>query len=138
MKTFARTITLRASQVNDLENTPVNVIPAPPAGFALIPQNLIVAKTSGTAVGTCSGAPIGLVYNGDATVLVALGSAANSQTLLATGATAATYTCINGTLVASPEVYVGKAIDISAPGATIGSFDGTLQVTVLFNIVKIG
>jgi hypothetical protein len=137
MKTFARTITLTAAQVNDLENTPVNVVPAPQAGYALIPQNLIVAKKSGTAVGTCTTAPIGIVYTGDTTLLQVLGSAANCQTLLSIGATSATYMCINATPVASPEVYSGKGIDISAPGAAIASFDGTLQVTVLFNIVKI-
>lgn len=141
MKTFARTITLSAAQVNDLENTPVNVIPAPPAGFALIPQNLIVAKTSGTAVGSCANDPICLVYNGDTTPLISLdavGAATVSNLVLVTGATAATYTAANGSNYASAEVYAGKAIDIGADGATIANFDGTLQVTVLFNIVKIG
>jgi hypothetical protein len=138
MKTFAKTITLTAAQVNDLDNTPINVIPAPRQGYALIPQKFIAAKTSGTAAGTCSGAPIGLVYSGDNTLLVALGTAANCQTLLSTGAVAANYLCINGTNVASPEVYTNVGIDVSAPGATIASFTGTLQVTILFNIVKIG
>ena len=141
MKTFARTITLRASQVNDLENTPVNVIPAPPSGFALIPQNLIVAKTSGTAVGSCANDPIALVYTGDSTQLISLdanNSATVSNAVLATGATAATYTAANGSNYASAEVYAGKGIDVAAPGAIIANFDGTLQVTVLFNIVKIG
>lgn len=138
MKTFARTITLTAAQVNDLENTPVNVIPAPPTGYALIPQNLIIAKTSGTAVGTCTGAPIGLLYSGDPTLILTLDNNTKTQDLLAIGNSAATYTCINGTRVASVEVYTNKAIDIAAPGATIAAFDGTLQVTVLFNIVKIG
>lgn len=141
MKTFARTITLSAAQVNDLENTPVNVIPAPPSGFALIPQNLIVAKTSGTAVGSCINDPIAIFYTGDITPLVsldAIGAATVSNLVLATGATAATYTAANGSNYASAEVYKGKGIDVAAPGATIANFDGTLQVTVLFNIVQIG
>ena len=142
MKTFARTVTLTAAQVNALDSSPINVVPAPQSGYALIPQNLIVAKTSGTAVGSCANDPIALVYTGDITPLIALdavGAATNSNLVLATGATAATYTASNGVqLSASAEVYAGKGIDISAPGATIGSFDGTLQVTVLFNIVKIG
>lgn len=140
MKTFARTITLSAAQVNDLENTPVNVVPAPQAGYALIPQNLIVAKKSGTAVGSCANDPIALVYTGDNTQLISLdanNTASVSNLVLATGATAATYTVANGSNYASAEVYAGKGIDISAPGATIANFDGTLQVTVLFNIVKI-
>jgi len=141
MKLFARTITLTAAQVNALDTTPITVIPAPQSGYALIPQNLIIAKTSGTAVGSCADDPICLVYNGDTTPLVSLdavGAATVSNAVLATGATAATYTAANGVSYASAEVYAGKAIDISAPGATIGSFNGTLQVTVLFNIVKIG
>lgn len=141
MKTFARTITLTAAQVNALDTTPINVIPAPQAGYALIPQNLIVAKTSGTAVGSCANDPICLVYNGDTTPLVSLdavGAATVSNAVLATGATAATYTTANGVTYASAEVYVGKGIDIGADGATVQNFDGTLQVTVLFNIVKIG
>jgi hypothetical protein len=141
MKTFAKTVTLTAAQVNDLENTPINVVPAPQSGYALIPQNLIVAKTSGTAVGSCANDPICLVYTGDTTPLVsldAIGAATVSNAVLATGATAATYTAANGFPYASAEVYAGKGIDIGASGATIGSFDGTLQVTVLFNIVKIG
>ena len=137
MKTFARTITLTAAQVNALDTTPITVIPAPQSGYALIPQNLIIAKTSGTAVGSCTGAGIGLVYNGDSTVVVSIGTTP-SNVVISTGATSTAYTAANGVVVPSGEVYVGKAIDISAPGATIGSFDGTLQVTVLFNIVKIG
>jgi len=141
MKTFARTVTLTAAQVNALDTTPINVIPAPQSGYALIPQNLIVAKTSGTAVGSCANDPICLVYTGDTTQLISLDAnnvATVSNAVLSTGATAATYTAANGSNIASAEVYVGKGIDISAPGATIANFDGTLQVTVLFNIVKIG
>lgn len=141
MKTFARTITLTAAQVNALDTTPINVVPAPQSGYALIPQNLIVAKTSGTAAGSVANDPIALVYTGDTTPIIALdavGAATVSNDVLATGNSAATYTAANGMIISSAEVYVGKGIDISAPGATIGSFDGTLQVTVLFNIVKIG
>jgi hypothetical protein len=140
MKTFARTTTLTAAQVNALAGSPINVVPAPQAGYALIPQNLIVVKKSGTAVGSCVNDPIALFYTGDTTPLVsldAIGAAVVSNAILATGATAATYTAANGFLYSSAEVYAGKGIDISAPGATIASFDGTLQVTVLFNIVKI-
>jgi hypothetical protein len=141
MKTFARTVTLTAAQVNALDATPINVIPAPQSGYALIPQNLIVAKTSGTAVGSCANDPICLVYTGDTTQLISLDAnnvATVSNAVLATGNSAATYTAANGSNISSAEVYVGKGIDISAPGAVIANFDGTLQVTVLFNIVKIG
>lgn len=141
MKTFARTVTLTAAQVNALDTTPINVIPAPQSGYALIPQNLIVAKTSGTAVGSCANDPICLLYTGDTTQLISLdanNAATVSNAVLATGNSAATYTAANGSNIASAEVYAGKGIDISAPGATIANFDGTLQVTVLFNIVKIG
>ena len=141
MKTFAKTVTLTSAQVNALDSAPINVVPAPQSGYALIPQNLIVAKTSGTAVGSCANDPICLVYTGDTTPLVsldAIGADTVSNAVLATGNSSATYTAANGFPYASAEVYAGKGIDISAPGATIGSFDGTLQVTVLFNIVKIG
>lgn len=141
MKTFARTITLSAAQVNALASTPINVVPAPQAGYALIPQSLIVVKKSGTAVGSCANDPIGLFYTGDADVIIgldAVGAATRSNLVLATGATAATYTAALARNVSvSSDVYAGKGIDIGADGATIANFDGTLQVTVLFNIVKI-
>lgn len=142
MKLFARTITLTAAQVNALDTTPINVIPAPPSGFALIPQNLIVAKTSGTAVGSCANDPIGLFYTGDTDVIIgldAVGAATRSSLVLSSGNSAATYTAVSGKNVsASSDVYAGKGIDVAADGATVQNFDGTLQVTVLFNIVKIG
>jgi hypothetical protein len=142
MKTFAKTVTLTSTQVNALAATPINVVPAPQAGYALIPQNLIVAKTSGTAVGSCTSDPIGLFYTGDTDVLIgldAVSSATRSNLVLATGATAATYTAaLARNVAAGSDVYAAKGIDIGANGASISAFDGTLQVTVLFNIVKIG
>jgi hypothetical protein len=135
MKTFAKTVTLTSTQVNALNGTPIVVVPAPQSGYALVPQNLIIAKTSGTAVGTSAGA-IGLGYDGTSTLVVSIAQA-TAQSVLATGATAATYTSAVSAGSAGAGVYAGKAIDISAGGA-VASFDGTLQVTVLFNIVKIG
>jgi hypothetical protein len=141
MKTFARTIILTSTQVNALPATPVNVVPAPQAGYALIPQNLIVVKKSGTNAGSCSTDPIGLFYTGDTDVLIgldAVNSATRSNAVINAGSTAATYTAaLARNVSATSDVYAGKGIDIGANGASISAFDGTLQVTVLFNIVKI-
>jgi hypothetical protein len=134
MKTFARTITLTTSQVNDLETTAIIVVPAPQAGYALIPQSLILVKKSGTAVGTSAGA-IGLGYDGSSALVVSVAST-QAQSVLATGAAASAYTSAVSAGSAGAGVYSGKALDIFASGA-VASFDGTLQVTVLFNIVKI-
>lgn len=141
MKLFAKTITLNSTQVNALPATPINVIPAPQAGYALIPQSLIVVKKSGTQAGSCTVSTIGLFYTGDTDVLIgldAVGSATRSSAVLNAGSTAATYTAALARNVAiGSDVYAAKGIDIGAPGATITGFTGTLQVTVLFNIVKI-
>lgn len=134
MKTFARTITLTTSQVNGLGTTAIIVVPAPQAGYAIIPQSLVLVKKSGTAVGTSAGA-IGLGYDGTSTLVVSVAQA-TAQSVLSTGAAAAAYTSAVSAGSAGAGVYSGKAIDISA-GAAVASFDGTLQVTVLFNIVKI-
>jgi hypothetical protein len=134
MKTFARTITLTTSQVNGLGTTAIIVVPAPQAGYALIPQSIILVKKSGTAVGTSAGA-IGLGYDGSSALVVSVAST-QAQLVLATGAAASAYTSAVSAGSAGAGVYAGKALDIFASGA-VASFDGTLQVTVLFNIVKI-
>ncbi len=134
MKTFARTITLTAAQVNALGTTPIIVVPAPQAGYAILPQSLVLAKKSGTAVGNSAGA-IGIGYDGTSTLLISIAQT-QAQGVLATGATASAYTSAVSAGSAGVGVYSGKGIDISA-GAAVASFDGTLQVTVLFNIVKI-
>jgi len=134
MKTFARTITLTTSQVNGLGTTAIIVVPAPQAGYALIPQSIILVKKSGTAVGTSAGA-IGLGYDGSSALVVSVAST-QAQSVLATGAAASAYTAAVSAGSAGAGVYAGKALDIFASGA-VASFDGTLQVTVLFNIVKI-
>lgn len=134
MKTFARTITLSAAQVNALNGTPIIVVPAPQAGYAIIPQSLVLAKKSGTAVGTSAGA-IGIGYDGTSTFLISIAQP-QAEDVLDTGATASAYTSAVSAGSAGVGVYSGKGIDISASGA-VASFNGTLQVTVLFNIVKI-
>lgn len=134
MKTFARTITLTAAQVNALGTTPIIVVPAPQAGYAILPQSLVLAKKSGTAAGTSAGA-IGIGYDGTSTFLTSIAQT-QAQAVLATGATASAYTAAVSAGSAGVGVYSGKGIDISAGGA-VASFTGTLQVTVLFNIVKI-
>jgi hypothetical protein len=141
MKTFAKTITLTAAQVNALDTTPVNVIPAPKAGLAIVPHSLIVAKTSGTAVGSCADEPIGLVYTGTASLLNSLDEpefSTNSSAILSMGATKETYISVVGKASATSQVIPAKGVDISAPGADVKGFNGTLQVTVLFHLVSIG
>lgn len=134
MKTFAKTITLTSTQVNALNATPIIVVPAPQAGYAIIPQSLVLVKKSGTAVGTSAGA-IGIGYDGTSTLVISVAQA-TAQSVLSTGAAASAYTTAVSAGSAGAGVYSGKGIDISAGGA-VASFDGTLQVTVLFNIVKI-
>lgn len=143
MKTFARTITLTAAQVNALDTTPVAVIPAPKAGLAIVPQSLIVAKTSGTAVGSCSNETISLVYSGQTSPLLSLDAAdaetpANANAVISTGNSPSTYLSVVGKNQAVSEVKPATGVSISAPGADVKQFNGTLQVTVLFNLVQIG
>lgn len=146
MKSYTKTITpdLTAAQVNALDGTPINIIPAPPAGYMIAIDDFICAKTSGTAVGSCSTQPIVLVYTGDATPiwgLDAVGAVTNSNAVLATGTSSATYITARGIpfkVAEAGSVITGNGVDISAPGSSISGFDGTLQVTVTFRIVKIG
>ena len=134
MKTFARTTTLTSSQVNGLGTTAIIVVPAPQAGYAIIPQSLVLVKKSGTAAGTSAGA-IGIGYDGSSALVISVAST-QAQSVLSTGAAASAYTTAVSAGSAGAGVYSGKALDIFASGA-VASFDGTLQVTVLFNIVKI-
>lgn len=146
MRSITKTVSpaLTAAQVNALDSTPINIIPAPPAGYMIAVDDFICSKLSGTAVGSCTTQPIGLVYTGDTSLiwgLDAAGAVTNSNALIATGTTAATYITARGLPLAVAEagsVITGNGVDISAPGSTIGSFDGTMQVTVTFRIVKIG
>ena len=142
LRTISKELT--AAQVNALDGTPVNVIPAPAAGYSIKVTSFLVAKTSGTAAGSCATQPIGLVYTGDTELIAALdavGAATNSNLVLATGTAAASYLNANGDVFSEAftgTVSSGTGVDISAPGATVGSFDGTLQVTVSYQLLKIG
>lgn len=142
-KLFEKKVTLTAAQVNALDSTPITIIPAPASGKMIVVESMIVSKTSGTAVGSATDDPIGLVYTGDTTLIFlldAVGAATVTNAVISTGATAATYLTVEAAKVEVNEarsVLSGKGIDITAPGATIGSFDGTLDVTITFAIKDI-
>jgi len=144
MKTLTKTVVLSAAQVNALDSTDVNIIPACPAGYQIKPEFFMVSKLSGTAQGSCANDPIGLCYTGGSTILSALdavGAATHSNLVLTSGTTASTYRTATGTIFS--EIVAGadataKGIDITAQGAAISNFNGTLQVTVGFKIYKIG
>lgn len=144
MKSITKTIVLTAAQVNALDATDINIIPAPKAGYQIKVDSFLVSKLSGTAAGSVSNDPIALCYTGETTILAALdavGAATNSNLVLSTGTAAASYLTATGDIFS--EAVAGadataKGVDVTGQGATIGSFDGTLQVTVGFRIVKIG
>jgi hypothetical protein len=144
MKQITKTIVLTAAQVNALDATDVNIIPAPKAGYQIKIDSFLVSKLSGTAVGSCANDPIGLCYTGESTILSALdavGAATHSNLVLTSGTTASSYRTATGTIfseIVSGANATAKGVDVTGQGATIGSFDGTLQVTVGFRIVKIG
>lgn len=135
---------LTAAQVNALDSAPTTVIPAPAAGHTIKVLNFFVTKTSGTAAGSCANQPIGLVYTGDTELIASLdaaGAATNSNLVLATGTAAASYLTANGDIHSecfTGTVSSGVGVDIAAPSATVGSFDGTLQVTISYQIMKVG
>jgi len=146
MRIITKTVSpaLTAAQVNALDSTPVNVIPAPPAGYMIVVDEMILSKLSGTAVGSCTTQPIGLVYTGDTTLIYgmdAAGVVTNSNLVIATGASSSAYVTARGLPIKQAlanSICTGKGVDISAPGATIGSADCTMQCTLTFRIVKIG
>lgn len=133
-----------AAQVNALDGTDVTIIPAAGAGTQIKIVSFLVSKTSGTAAGSCANDPIALCYTGDTTILAALdavGAATNSNLVLTTGTAAASYLTATGDIFS--EAVTGtaasnKGVDLTAQGATVGSFDGTLQVTVSYQVVKLG
>lgn len=145
MKTFSKTIVLTAAQVNALDGTDINILPAPRETDVLLkPLSLVVSKLSGTAVGSVANDPIGLCYTGETTViggLDAVGAATNSNLVVSTGAAAAAYLTAVGSMFDVAPAYadcVGKGVDVTGQGATIANFDGTLQVTVTYQMIKIG
>ena len=140
MKTIAVTRVLTAAEVLAFDaGVSYTIATAPPAGYLLKFKYAVLAKLSGTAVGTVSGV-WDLFYVGESTSLAQI-SAADAENLVDTGAAAANYIIHTeyGTddldLVA--EDCVAKGIEIKATGNTANS-DATIQITVVADLIKIG
>lgn len=140
MKTTAVTRVLSAAEVLAFDAAvEYEILSAAPAGFMYKFKYAVIAKVSGTAVGTVSDV-WDFVYSGETTSLAQI-SAADAENVVDTGTTAATYTMHfeNGTddldLIAGD--CVAKGISIKATGNTASS-DCKLQVTVVADLIKIG
>lgn len=140
MKTIAVTRVLTAAEVLAFDaGVSYTIATAPPAGYMLKFKYAILAKLSGTAVGTVSDV-WDFFYVGESTSLAQV-SAADAENIVDTGTTAATYLVHteNGTddldLVAGD--CVAKGIEIKATGNTANS-DASIQVTVVADLIKIG
>lgn len=140
MKSNAVTRVLSVAEVLAFDaGVSYTIATAPPTGYMLRFKGAILAKLSGTAVGTVSDV-WDFFYVGQSTSLAQV-SAADAQNLVSTGTTAATYLVHTelGTddldLVAGN--CVAKGIEIKATGNTAAT-DCTLQITVFYDLVKIG
>lgn len=111
--------------------TPLNLIPAPPAGFAVIIDNMLMTMTR-TATQYAAGSAVGAVYTGGSV-------AAHSGTLPAavvTGAAGVVLTqfgpptAANGTTVPT-----ATGVDLGVAGAAFTTGTGTLKVTIDYRVV---
>lgn len=140
MKTIAVTRVLTAAEVLAFDaGISYTIATAPPAGYMLKFKYAVLAKLSGTAVGTVADV-WDFFYVGESTSLAQI-SAADAENIVDTGTAAATYLVHTefGTddldLVAGD--CVAKGIEIKAVGATANS-DASIQVTVVADLIKIG
>jgi hypothetical protein len=141
MKQLVVTRVLTAAEVNALDNTVEQTIVAGITGKILKFRYAFFGKRSGTAVGSATTETLKIVYAGDTTALGVVGNS-DLTAILGTGATAADY--LNHSANATTAVSVtntlskGKGISIlGATGGTIQNFDGTLQVTIVCDIIDL-
>lgn len=139
METVTITKVLTAAQVNALDNTIDQPIVSGVTGTIYKFKYAFITKLSGTAVGSATTATWNVVYTGETTALGTI-SNADITTVLGTGATAATYTCVNVEAIdgANPAMgdVLGKGLSLlGATGGGVASFDGTLQVTMVFDVL---
>jgi hypothetical protein len=141
MKSLVVTRVLTAAEVNALDNTVEQTIVAGLAGKVLKFRYAFFAKRSGTAVGSATTETLKIVYAGDTGALGVVGNS-DLTAILGTGAAAADYLThsANATTAVSVAAGLAKGKGISllgATGGTIQSFDGTLQVTIVCDILDL-
>ena len=140
MKTIAVTRVLSVAEVLAFDAAvEYEIVSAAPAGYLYKFKYAVVAKLSGTAVGTNS-STVDFIYSGESTSLAQI-SNADFDNVMDTGTTAATYTMHfeNGTddldLIAGD--CVAKGISIIYNGNITNSVC-KLLVTVVGDLIKFG
>lgn len=141
MKQLVVTRVLTAAEVNAMDDTVEQTIVSGITGKVLKFRYAFFAKRSGTAVGSATTETLKIVYAGDTTALGVVGNS-DLTAILGTGASAGAYLThsANATTAVSATVTLAKSKGISLLGATgggIASFDGTLQVTIVCDILDL-
>jgi hypothetical protein len=130
-KQCVKRIALTAAQLTTLHSVPVNLVPAPGAGLALVLDSATLQFTYGTVQFTGGGA-VNPVYHGLTTALLSGAFAAATITGAANALISA------GSAAAALAVTANLGIDLLATGADFAAGNSTAIVTVWYTILTEG
>jgi hypothetical protein len=126
-------VTFSAASMRTLSTIPVPLVPAPGAGFALIPFGLLL-KTHNTAAAFAGGSDINVYHgppaNGDFMMVINqidITYALNMETLVTPG--------FAGAIGDIPTNLENVPLQMAATGADFTGGDGTVDVTTFYAIV---
>jgi hypothetical protein len=123
-------VTLTAAQIIAMNGAPVNILPAPPAGQAIVVDQFIAQMKPGATQFTGGGA-VSFQYHGTAVVP----HSANIPAATINSATASENVVPPPTGVIQPPTATG--IDITNAAAAFATGNGTLVVTVFYSIITL-
>lgn len=125
-------ITLSAAQIIAMNGTPVTLIPAPGAGFAIAVDSVVI-EVNRTATAFTGGGPVNIVYHGSATAIVAPMLAAN----VTTGGAGQVILSLANNLTNGATVLANTAVDITNGTAAFAAGTGTAKVFLKYSIVTL-
>ena len=125
-------IPITSAQILTLNSAPVQLVPAPGAGKAIVVRELII-EMNRTATAYTGGGAVGPTYRGAATAVTAVMAAAD----LTTAGAAQVVRALANNIAGGPAVVANAAIDLFAASADFAAGTGTMKVFVLYSILTL-
>lgn len=126
-------VSLTSANLLAMFGTPVNVIAAPPAGYSVIVNNILMQMTR-TATAYASGGVVTLSYSGGS-VNVHSGSA--PATILTTAGAAVTLLQLGPAVAANGSVVpTATGVDITNASGAFTTGTGTMKLYISYSVVK--